>query len=119
MPLPDIKRRQFVQFLGASAVVAAGHRLVPNWLVTRADGSEPAATPLLDNLDFQPAPISHSGELTLSEGFEYDVLLKQGDVINPAGEQYGDHNDYLAVIQREFLGIPDVRRDVKARHGRE
>lgn len=101
MPLLDLKRRQFVQFLGASAVVAAGHRLLPNWLVTRADGSAPAATPLLDNLDFKPAPIDRGGDLTLSEGFDYEVLLKQGDVINPQGEQYGDHNDYLAVLQRD------------------
>lgn len=96
-----LKRREFVQFLGASAVVAAGHRLMPNWLVTRADASEPTATPLLDNLDFKPAPISHSGDLTLCEGFEYEVLLKRGDVINPQGETYGDHNDYLAIVQRD------------------
>lgn len=101
MPLPDLKRREFVQFLGASAVVAAGHRLMPNWLVARADGSQPAVTPLLDNLDFKPAPIARGGDLTLSEGFDYEVLLKQGDVINPAGEIYGDHNDYLAVLQRD------------------
>ncbi len=101
MPLLDLKRREFVQFLGASAVIAAGHRLMPNWLVARADDSPPAITPLLDNLDFKPVPVSHGGDLTLSEGFDYEVLLKQGDVINPQGEQYGDHNDYLALLQRD------------------
>lgn len=97
----NLKRREFVQFLGASAVVAAGHRLMPNWLVTRASVPLAQTTPLIDNLDFTPAPISHSGDLTLAKEFEYEVLLKQGDVINPEGETYGDHNDYLAIIQRD------------------
>lgn len=101
MSSPHLKRREFVQFLGASAVLAAGHRLMPNWLVTRASTPPPQVTPLLDHLDFTPVPISHSGELTVSEGFEYDVLLKRGDVINPEGEQFGDHNDYLAILQRD------------------
>lgn len=101
MPSPNLKRREFVQFLGASAVLAAGHRLMPNWLVTRASAATPQITPLLDHLDFTPAAISHSGDLTLSPEFEYVPLLKQGDVLNPEGEQYGDHNDYLAIIQRD------------------
>ncbi len=101
MSAPKLKRREFVQYLGASAVIAAGHRLVPNWMITRASTPLSTATPLLDNLDFTPAAISNSGDLTLSEGFEYDVLLKRGDVLNPEGETYGDHNDYLAIVQRD------------------
>jgi len=101
MSLPELKRRQFVQFLGASAVLAAGHRLVPNWLVTRVAAAEAQSTPLLDRLDFALAPVSHSGDLVLSPGFDYEVLLKRGDVLNPAGETYGDHNDYLAILPRD------------------
>jgi secreted PhoX family phosphatase len=101
MSAPKLKRREFVQYLGASAVIAAGHRLVPNWMVARASTQHHTVTPLLDNLDFSPAPVSHSGDLTLSEGFEYEVLLKRGDVLNPEGETYGDHNDYLAILQRD------------------
>ena len=85
MSFPNLKRRQFAQFLGASAVLAAGHRLVPNWLVSRAAAAEPQPTPLLDRLDFAPVPVSHSGELTLSDGFEYEVLLKRGDVKRKPG----------------------------------
>lgn len=99
--LPNLKRRQFVQLLGVSAVVAAGERLMPDGLVAHADDSQPPGTPLLDDLDFKPAPIARGGDLTLSEGFVYEVLLKQGDVINKQGEQYGDHNDYLAILQRD------------------
>lgn len=101
MSLPDLKRRQFVQFLGASAVVAAGHRLVPNWLVARAAEPTPRETPLLDALDFAPVPVSHADDVVLADGFAYEVLLRQGDVINPQGDRYGDYNDYLAIIQRD------------------
>jgi uncharacterized protein len=101
MSSPNLKRREFVQFLGATAVIAAGHRLVPNWLVARAVEPPTATTPLIDQLDFKPVPVSHGDELRVADGYEYEVLLRQGDVINPQGDRYGDHNDYLAIVQRD------------------
>ncbi|MFN0068425.1 MAG: PhoX family protein [Limisphaerales bacterium] len=92
-------RRQFMQFLGASAVVAAGHRMTAGWMVAQA-APAPVATPLLDGLDFQPVPHSHADALVLPTGFQYEVLLRQGQPINDRGDLYGDMNDYLALVTR-------------------
>jgi uncharacterized protein len=89
----DWSRRRFVQFFGAAAVVAATNRVFTNWAIA----SEPASD-LFAELSFQPVPVSTRDEVVLPDGFAYDVLLKQGDPINPRGDRYGDHNDYLAVI---------------------
>ncbi len=93
-------RRQFIQFLGASAVVAAGHRVVPGWLVAQSAAPVPVGTPLFDGIDFRPAPVSHADALSLAEGFQYEILLRRGQRLNGRGETYGDDNDYLGWVQR-------------------
>ena len=97
-----INRRQFTQFLGASAVVAVGQRVMPGWLVSHA--AEPAgvqpATPFFDGFTLQNMPSTRVDDITLSAGLRYKVLLRQGDILNPKGDRFGDHNDYLAHVQR-------------------
>lgn len=94
-------RRQFLQFTGAAAVVAAGHRLVPAWFNAQAAAPAAKALSLLGNLDFGAVAISHADALTVPAGFKAEVLLRRGDVLNPQGERYGDHNDYLTWLPRD------------------
>jgi len=97
--ISSISRRQFVQFLGASALIATANRLAPTWLVSQASAAYRGALPsLLDFLPPENIPISRQDQLLLPEGFTYEVLLKQGDLLNDRGERYGDDNDYLAIL---------------------
>ncbi len=96
-------RRQFLQFTGAAAVVAAGHRLVPAWFNAQAAAPAAQAVPpsLLGDLAFPEVARSHADALTVPEGFRAEVLLRRGDVLNPQGERYGDHNDFLTWLPRD------------------
>lgn len=87
-----------MQFLGASAVVAAANRLSPNWLVAQDLNGQRIATALLDGLDFTPVPFTGADTVTVPASFKYEVLIKQGDVLNPRGDRFGDDNDYLALL---------------------
>jgi secreted PhoX family phosphatase len=53
---------------------------------------------LFDKLDFTPSPVSHADDVVLANGFRYEVLLREGTVINPAGQRFGDNNDFLAIL---------------------
>lgn len=96
-----LSRRQFMQFTGAAAVVAAGHRLIPAWFNAQAADAPARPVSFFDGPEIRPVGISHADALTVPEGFVSEVLLKRGDVINPAGELYGDHNDYLVWLRRD------------------
>lgn len=97
-----LSRRQFAQFLGAGAVVAVGTRALPNWLTARAgEYSGPSSSiPFFNGPPLQSLPATDADTLTLAPGMRYQVLLRQGDLLNPNGDRYGDHNDYLAHIVR-------------------
>lgn len=94
-------RRQFMQFLGAGTVIAAGQRLLPGWLCAQDNSStvpdQPAA--FFDGFRFAPVPPDRGDRLCIPEGYRQKVLLRCGDVINSRGEQYGDCNDYVAWIE--------------------
>jgi uncharacterized protein len=90
-------RRDFVRLLSAGSVIAAANRLVPNFL-SHAAAPAPAAAPLISGLNFPEAPFSREDTLTLPEGFEYEILLRHGEVLGKADRRYGDDNDYLAFL---------------------
>ena len=96
-----LSRRQFMQFTGAAAVVAAGHRLIPAWFNAQAANVPAKPVSFFDGPEIRPVGISHADALTVPEGFVSEVLLKRGDVINPQGERYGEHNDYLVWLPRD------------------
>ncbi len=95
-------RRQFMQFLGAGGVIAAGTRILPGWLCARdVEGTgSPAHAPFFDGIRFAPVPPDREDRLQIPEGYQQEVLLRRGDVINSRGEQYGDCNDFVATISR-------------------
>lgn len=97
-----IARRQFAQFLGSTAVCAVAQRTLPGWLVStlQTASAAPQRTPLFEGIQFTSLPPSSEDDVLLPPGFRYEVLLRQGDVLNPKGDRYGDHNDYLAWTQR-------------------
>lgn len=76
-----MKRRDFLQFLGASGALA----LLPScaqWSTTAQAG--------LPNL----AP-SYDDKLTFVDGLDYEIFLKWGDAIN-SKEKFGFNNDFVA-----------------------
>lgn len=77
-------------------MLAAAHRASSAWLA-RGEGNGPDDS-LLSGRAFEPVPVSHEDRLVVPDGFEVDVLLKQGDILHPDGARYGDHNDYLVLI---------------------
>jgi secreted PhoX family phosphatase len=81
-------------------VLSPGHRAAASWLVSRSSRRASVLTPLLEGPGFEAVGLSHEDRVVVPEGFVAEVLLKQGDVLNPAGERYGDHNDYLAILPR-------------------
>jgi secreted PhoX family phosphatase len=94
----SLTRRQFLQFVGATAVVSPGHRVNASWLVSRSSRHPTVTTPLLDGVGLESVRVSQDDSLVVPEGFEAEVLIRQGDLLNRSGDRYGDHNDYLAMI---------------------
>ena len=50
----------------------------------------------------KPLQPSLEDELLLTEGFNYEVLIKWGDIINSSGAKFGFNNDYIAFIPFEY-----------------
>lgn len=92
-----------MQFLGAGSVIAAGQRLLPGWLCAQDTSltvpAQPA--PFFDGFRFTPVPPDREDRLQLPGGYRSEVLLRRGDVINAAGDRYGDCNDYVAWMEKE------------------
>ncbi|TLD70913.1 DUF839 domain-containing protein [Phragmitibacter flavus] len=97
-PARVLSRRQFAQYLGAGAVIAASNRVLPNWLTAQTVTPAAQATPFLDGLNFPAVPNNMNDGVTLPEGFVSEVLVKYGDVINDRGETFGEDADYLAFV---------------------
>ena len=94
MDFQNISRRRFIKYLSAGAAALASSELA----VLAIDGEGlKTASHLLGDLDFDEVPISSEDKLLLPEGFEYEVLLKQGDLLNERGDRYGDNNDFLGI----------------------
>lgn len=55
----------------------------------------------IKDLPFQPLAPTSQDDLVLAAGFRYQMLLKRGDVINAAGDTFGDECDYIAYLPDE------------------
>lgn len=97
----DVSRRDFLRATAFAALSAPAHRATAAWLSSPPPPAPGSQSPsFLDALDFPAAPLSHEDRVVVPEGFTSKVLLRLGDVLNPAGDRYGDHNDYLAILPR-------------------
>ncbi len=72
-------RREFLEFLGGSAAFLS------------LPATAWAAPSVLKGL----TP-TMKDELGVAAGFSFDVILRQGDLMNKKGDRFGDHNDYTA-----------------------
>lgn len=90
-------RRQFIEFIGRSTVVAAagGAALTTLQSCVSSPGKSAAS-----DLFFKPISSSKADDVILPRGFKYSVLLKQGDPIGP-DLQFGDCADYTAFFAGE------------------
>lgn len=88
--MSDLDRREFIQFLGRSAALAAAASTLP--LLSCVSTSKKTAPP------FQPIAPSSEDKLTLAEGLSYELLLRWGQRLNSQGQTFGFNNDYLAYI---------------------
>lgn len=83
----NIKRRDFLAFIGRSAILSAA--LGPIELL--------ASEVKNNKLPFIPLKPSTKDQFELADGFSYNILIKWGDVINMKGEKFGFNNDFIAL----------------------
>lgn len=81
-------RRAFIKFFGRAGVAAASISILPGCL---PDGKESKVS----KLPFEPIAPTDADDIVLANGFDYHVIAKVGDQINPS-EMFGDQNDYTA-----------------------
>lgn len=93
-------RRQFLQSLGGSALVATAYRMSAGWLCAQGTDPHTVKASLLDGPPFASLPASFDDDVTLPAGFRYEVLLRRGDRLNDRGDAYGDDNDFFALLPR-------------------
>ncbi len=74
-------RRDFLQFIGVSGAAATI-----------------AGCSLQDNKRIVSLKPSSDDDVKLIDGLSYQVLIKEGDVINSKGEMFGHNNDYTALL---------------------
>jgi secreted PhoX family phosphatase len=89
------ERRRFLQFLGRSAVTVSALGVFPSMgLVSScAAGSRRHS----DTIPFRPlAPLTRD-EVTLADGFRYNIVAKWMDPIN-SSLSFGTHNDFLSFV---------------------
>lgn len=93
-------RRDFIQAIGSTAVVATAYRLSGSWLSAQSTSSTPTPGSLFHAIDFEPIPISHADDVLLPKGFSHEVLISRGARLNQRGDTFGDDNDFIAILPR-------------------
>lgn len=88
--IKELKRREFLLFMGSAALST----LFPTGC-TSTSGSRNTHFPL------KSLPINFNDQLTTIDGLNFTILIKEGDLINKEGVQFGTNNDYLALIKAE------------------
>ncbi len=86
------ERRRFLKFLGRGAI-ALGALPSASFLSACAGGSKRPG----DRLPFRPLPATVRDEVTLADGFRYNIVVRWNDRINP-DDRFGSHNDFLAFL---------------------
>lgn len=83
-------RREFLQLLGQSALVSS--------VLPFAGCVSFKKQPDFSQLPFLPLGATRKDNVVLSEGFNYQMLIKWKEIINPRGQRFGYNNDYIAYI---------------------
>ncbi|NDJ61380.1 MAG: DUF839 domain-containing protein [Chloroflexi bacterium] len=93
-----MSRRGFLRGAAMSAGAAAGAAAVPATmtaaLASVASVGVAAAQDASTTIPFTPIEIATADDVTLPEGFSYQVLISRGDTFTPDGRIYGDNNDW-------------------------
>jgi uncharacterized protein len=93
-----LSRRSFLRSVGLAGAAGAAGTLVPTGVAavaTLAVAPRVAGQEMADMaLPFTPIEASAQDEIVLPEGFNYQVLVRRGDVINADGRILGDHCDW-------------------------
>jgi len=100
----SMDRKTFLSYLGTGAAALAAASAGLGTL----EGKASAASPTADHLFgfgtnkvsgyFEAISPSKEDKLLLPKGYKYDVVAAMGDVINQAGEKFGDGADYNAYL---------------------
>ena len=100
----SMDRKTFLSYLGTGAAALAAASAGLGTL----EGKASAASPTADHLFgfgtnkvsgyFEAISPSKEDKLILPKGYKYDVVAAMGDVINQAGEKFGDGADYNAYL---------------------
>lgn len=98
----NVDRRTFLSYLGTGAAALAAASAGLGTLEGKASAMSPTADHLFGfgtnkvSGYFEPIEASKEDELILPRGFKYDVVAAFDDVINSAGEKFGQAADYNA-----------------------
>lgn len=94
-------RRDFLAFLGRTALLMGAGSLLGSSLTGCGDNKsqqpQPQPTPDKKKFPFKALKASLEDKLELSEGLQYDVLIRWDDPIS-ATDFFGFNNDYLAFV---------------------
>ena len=98
-------RRRFLEFLGKGSAALALGGLLPGFTACQGKKVQTAAKTRLRERKIQALSPSTADELQLTEGLDYQVLLRWQDPLGP-DLQFGSHNDYLA-----YFPLPDKKEE--------
>ncbi|MFC3769684.1 PhoX family protein [Paenibacillus sp. GCM10012303] len=100
--MKEINRRTFLSYIGTGAAALAAASAGLGVLEGKASAMSPTADHLFGFKTnkvsgyFEPIAPSKEDALLLPKGFKYDVVAAFDDVINKAGEKFGQGSDYNA-----------------------
>ncbi len=98
----NMDRRTFLSYLGTGAAALAAASAGLGVLEGKASAMSPTADHLFGFKTnkvsgyFEPIQASKEDQLLLPKGYRYDVVAAFDDVINAAGEKFGQGSDYNA-----------------------
>ncbi|PZE20858.1 DUF839 domain-containing protein [Paenibacillus xerothermodurans] len=100
-------RRTFLSYLGTGAAALAAASAGLGTLEGKASAMSPTADHLFGygtnkvSGFFEPIEASKEDALVLPAGYKYDVVAAFDDIINPAGDKFGQNSDYNAYFPIE------------------
>jgi len=116
-----VSRRNFLRGVSVMGAGAAAAAVLPAGVLAAAAPAL-AATAQQMGLPFVPTDVSTADDVTVPEGFSYQVVIKRGDVFTKDGKTFGDNADWtgwysidaleggssteegLLVVNNEYLG---------------
>ncbi|MFC0333518.1 PhoX family protein [Paenibacillus sepulcri] len=107
----NIDRKTFLSYVGKGAAALAVASTGLGTLDSKVNAASSSASHLFGFKTnkvsgyFEPISPSKEDKLILPQGFKYDVIAAMDDVINPAGEKFGDGSDYNAFFPLEGSNV--------------